>query len=237
MVEEVKKIEEFLENTTLTESLPNLGSYDEAKKDFFIRVLPQREIEFVPANRGTPIYRPFGDMAIVLYSVAHQVRKEDFASFKITEDLVSAWGIDRDKAFDEAVENSRVLFPPRLMTFSDARINHHEKAKDKKYDLTEPGYHLKKSPSYMLTNASWLNGAAVLFYPGIAKRIWKLFKEEYYIVPLSIHEIVLHPISTINDVESVKKNAAYSTKSFADNEFLSSTTFRYNSKLDEIELA
>ena len=48
-------------------------------------------------------------------------------------------------------------------------------------------------PLYVLTNQSHLNGASVLLYKNLLKELSDTIDESFYILPSSIHEIILVP--------------------------------------------
>ena len=54
---------------------------------------------------------------------------------------------------------------------------------------------------YVLSNKERLNGAATLFYPGIMQLVASEFGGSYYILPSSIHEVILIPDDGNMDIE------------------------------------
>jgi hypothetical protein len=46
---------------------------------------------------------------------------------------------------------------------------------------------------YVLTNASGSLGAAALFYPDVKEKTGEILGSDYYILPSSIHEVILVP--------------------------------------------
>lgn len=56
-------------------------------------------------------------------------------------------------------------------------------------------------PMYVLSNKEHLNGAATLFYPGTMQLVASEFGGSYYILPSSIHEVILIPDDGDMDVE------------------------------------
>lgn len=48
---------------------------------------------------------------------------------------------------------------------------------------------------YVLSNADCFWGAAVLFYPDVMARLHELMRGPYYVIPSSVHELLLLPIS------------------------------------------
>ena len=48
---------------------------------------------------------------------------------------------------------------------------------------------------YVLTNSSKIQGAACMFYPHVLEMIGEILKEDFYILPSSIHEVIILPKS------------------------------------------
>ena len=59
-------------------------------------------------------------------------------------------------------------------------------------NASEPG-------PFILTNSSQYNGAAVLFYPEMLRKLCGLFQGGYYVLPISIHEVLIIPESDSPD--------------------------------------
>ena len=46
---------------------------------------------------------------------------------------------------------------------------------------------------YVLSNSAGINGASCLLYPGLLEQLRNFFQSEFYILPSSIHEVILLP--------------------------------------------
>ncbi len=51
----------------------------------------------------------------------------------------------------------------------------------------------EQSSLYVLTNSEGINGAGCLLYPGLLKELLEYFRTAFYILPSSIHEVLLLP--------------------------------------------
>ena len=63
---------------------------------------------------------------------------------------------------------------------------------------------------YILTNENGLNGAGVLFYPDMQKRIGEILDDSYYVLPSSLHEVIIMPEKLSPDIrvlEAMVKDA------------------------------
>jgi hypothetical protein len=103
-------------------------------------------------------------------------------------------------------------------------------------------YQFKKSilNTYVLTCAQTTNGATAIFYPRVCKRIAELLGEDYYCVPSSIAEVVLHPVSTISET-NIRRQASETVR---DNSMvignramvLTGRAYRYRRETDSLEI-
>ena len=101
-----------------------------------------------------------------------------------------------------------------------------------------PGYgrsELLHGLMYVLTNMQRNYGAAVLLYPGLLEMIGEEWKENFYILPSSIHEVLLVPESK-NPGLSELKEAVFSINrtEVTKEEFLSDTVYYYNCRKKEL---
>ncbi|MDR1542652.1 MAG: DUF5688 family protein [Clostridiales bacterium] len=197
----IKRIEEAMDDETISFNrsvIKNLASYEKIKDRLFVRMLPYERNSQLLRNH---VFRQIGDMALVL-CVRMQGLEEASASFKVPLDAAELWGFSPGDAIDGALAAGIKSFPPRLAAKEQYAIHAPELFKGEKFDFMSKigSYHLQKSyrNAYVLTNSTMINGAAAIFYPGVAKRIRQLLKDDFYIIPVSIHEVVLHPLRTIS---------------------------------------
>lgn len=208
--------------------VPSIDDYNAIKSHFFIRLVPLHVIE-MDKDHDSYVYKTFADMALVAYAYMG-LHDDQFVSSKIVATLLKKWDITPEDMFEKALENSPKLFPPRL----GVGMCDFEGLKDSaRHDPMRPDFVLSKSPTYQLTTSAGTNGAAAIFYPGMMKRIRKLMRQEYYVVPLSIHAMVLHPASAIRDVRSIKSDMTADI--WKDQLFLSTSVFKYDSANDKLE--
>ncbi|MCR4843197.1 MAG: DUF5688 family protein [Eubacterium sp.] len=129
---------------------------------------------------------PFLDLSIVFYLLIDDCNGQT-GSILINNDQMNSWETDAEALFRISLANASKLFTPRLSTLMN---------------LT--GDLLDKSPSphsvapqsmYILTNARELFGASVMLYPGMMSRVRAFLGEDFYILPSSIHEVIIVPES------------------------------------------
>ena len=60
-------------------------------------------------------------------------------------------------------------------------------------------------PMFVLTNEYWTNGAACIFYTGLLEQISQTLDTDLYIIPSSIHEVILLPLNEKIDMEELDR--------------------------------
>ena len=104
----------------------------------------------------------------------------------ITNDLISYWKTNIDELYEIACRNMPTLLPISLVPMHDMVC---ELLNDDDVDL------LEDSPLYILTNKKRTLGASVLLYDNALSYVAQKLKENFYILPSSIHELIIVPES------------------------------------------
>ena len=89
-------------------------------------------------------------------------------------------------AMDDVVREmlEQVLFGLSLATLEDAEM------KDFLQEILQEqtGFPKEQSPFYILTNEQKIDGAGVLFYPGVQELVAEKMNGDYFVLPSSVHE-------------------------------------------------
>jgi hypothetical protein len=234
------KVEEMFNNNIIAETSKVIGeidNYDAIKSRLFIRAIPYNKNNIALKEC---YYKKVHDIALALYVLAlEKVDKKErlISSTRIYTKPAEQWGIDIEDAYVAALKNTAVLFPPRL-AIQELSFTSDHFMEDIRYDFMNPlvQYRLERSQlnTYMLTNSVGTNGATAAFYPGVAKRLYNLFGEAYYLVPLSINEMMVHPMSLF-DAKAIRANASHPNPFVDEQMFLSHSAYFYNAKNGQIE--
>ena len=170
------------------------------------------------------VYRKIGDFVIALYLRISE-KNNDLVSTKIHKSIFDSWGITEDEAIDKALENSSILYPPRIFKVVADMYEDTigiiylpvDMGKDSTTDNTDAVCMCPDCP----------NGAAAFFYPGMSEKIAKLFGgEDYYVVFTAISEFHLHRCKYC-DPEIIKDNLRASNERFPVG-VLSNEIFKYD---------
>ena len=159
-------------------------------------------------------YEAYLDMAIVFY-VLLEVNTYGMASMLIKDEHLAMWNVTAEEICRRAYENTGKLLPYELKTMK-AVIQ----------ELTDTESENKEDVMYVLSNRSRSYGAAAILYKGRLEGIGEYLKEDYYVLPSSVHEVIIIPqsaapgqeelsdlVTEINttqvDAEEVLSNHAY----------------------------
>lgn len=129
--------------------------------------------------KDTP-HRDFLDLAIV-YFLSVDVGTETHGSILVKDSMMRSWGMDEEELFEIAKRNTPVLFHYESGRLSDV-------IKELSGDFTIGD---GRADLRILTNREKLNGASVILYDGVLEREAKEAGGDIYVIPSSVHEVLL----------------------------------------------
>lgn len=143
-------------------------------------------------------HKQYLDLAIVYYLLLHSDEKGT-ACIMIRSEHMDIWNISPDVLHLHAEKNTPSLLPAMIRHMDemlDSFLTENPAAEEEEWfaDYHESFHPL---PMFILTNQSHLNGAAVLLYKDILRDFAHTLEENFYILPSSIHEVILVPANGI----------------------------------------
>lgn len=150
---------------------------------------------------------PYYDLSIVfcyfLSDDACQVTsKESNATILIRNEHLAYWDQTADSLFALAKKNAPRLFPPQVQRLPELLTEIWEDWSDTDMSVEELS---EQIPLYVLTNNSRFLGASVLLYENVLEQCAHHLGTRFYIIPSSIHEILILPLSTEYDVDTLNE--------------------------------
>lgn len=102
-----------------------------------------------------------------------------------------------NELYSLALANTQRLFPARLSTLSDVleALLTQKTAPNIPYQATHAAPEARNDGLYVFSNTQGINGSACILYPGIIPELTQYFQSDFYILPSSIHELLLLPSS------------------------------------------
>ena len=164
------------------------------------------------------------------------------SSAMITNCQMDFWGIGLSDLLDLAKVNTSRLFPVeiRSMEESIAEMCAHLEligAEEEQEYVRE----LKQSPvcpMFIMTNEKGINGATCLIYENVLKDFAGRLKEGFYIIPSSVHEVIMIPESLIeNPAELGLMVREVNEKAVPSDEILSDSVYHFDMEKNSLELA
>ena len=134
---------------------------------------------------------PHADSGCGLSLIA-EVRSGEYRAV-VTNGLMESMDISREELFEIALENSSAEDPPVLYELSELLMKGHDSCTD--LLGSEPGTFFPADSLYLLSNRNCFWGSAVLFYPGLLGRLCELLNGPFFVLPSSVHEVLLLPES------------------------------------------
>lgn len=132
---------------------------------------------------------PFLDLAITFHLLVEE-KKDGTKSVRVTNKLWEEYiGDSVLQMYRQALLNTEHLFPARMVQM------------EKLLHLTELGVN---SGLYIVSNPHGIYGATVLLYEGVQEKIRKVLEEDYYVIPSSVHEVLVIRESDVTNFEMLK---------------------------------
>lgn len=148
------------------------------------------------------------DLAIVFF-YSLEATEVKGASVLIKNSHLSMWQTDVETLVRDAVHNTPRIFEATVRSMKDVLINMMEMDSvdnendinmDELYDSMET----VKNSMHVITNKCGVFGASVLLYSDFSK-LFPVPEKDYYILPSSIHELIILPAEDIHDVGELKR--------------------------------
>lgn len=137
------------------------------------------------------VYWRFGDIALVLHTILYE-GDEDYITMRCGRDLVRQRGISGEIAMVNALLQTCVRFPSRIYRSGDIQRYFGGRGGEPAAVCREDTEEAIKG--YRLTNSRGLDGAVVLFYPGVKEQLAEMLGGDYYVGFINNREVVVHPV-------------------------------------------
>ena len=160
-----------------------LQNYEELKGKFACKLIHRGKNEKL--LNDIP-YVPWMDLAIVVF-VLLEVSPYGTATVLVRKEHLEIWGLTEAQLFDEAKKNTPILFPYQFCPMRKLLREICPYAVDEGEEEEES--------LYVLSNKLRSFGAASMLYEGILEKVGQKLGENYYILPSSIHEVIVVPES------------------------------------------
>ena len=177
-------------------------------------------------------YIRFADLAITFRLIAHCSR-ECVSSSLINNEMLKIWGIDEDELLSCALVNTERMFPPKISRLEDEIRELTGGAPELVFEEDADNPEV-----YVLTNRSGINGASVILYDQVLDSLSQQMDTDFYIIPCSIHEVILIPVGQAFRAEIIRSIIKeVNVTAVKPSEYLSDSLYCYERKNGRIEIA
>lgn len=161
----------------------------------------------------------------------------------VTTDVFDHWGISLEDLYQLALKNTMREFPWRMDSLATVitECMKRQLPEEKIAEMQEDFELLEETENevsmYVLSNENGMNGATCILYDGVLKNFAKAQDCNVYILPSSIHEVLLVPENVETDaatLEEMVADANHSAVGLID--LLSDHVYYYDRKRDMIEI-
>lgn len=180
------------------------------------------------------------DLAVLFYILVSN-DGEGTATITVRNNMTDLWGVDEDELFKIALINTQRLFRGSVMSMASVMMELLSDRMDE--ENTKEFYDMVVSdedmvPMYVCTNTQKINGAGVLLYKDLLKEFADRVGSDFYILPSSVHEILLVPVSKEMQIEYLRSMVReVNATQVAPEEVLSDNVYIYRREDDKISLA
>ena len=166
------------------------------------------------------------DLAICFYYAFHDEMLGE-GSITIHNKHMEWWGTNHQELMRLASQNTPKLFPAEYKNMKDVINQYYEELPEY---FTEEDYHF-----YVLTNMQKTNGAACVLYEGVLEEISEIIGGSFFILPSSVHEVIMLKDSgkeLVEDLHLMIKDV--NAKHLLEEEVLSDYPYYYDNALKRL---
>lgn len=181
------------------------------------------------------IYIRVNDLAAVYYYCVVG-DGETLSSIRLTERSLETFGIEKDELYGLAKENTARLFPSTMNNIKDVMKDIYQRNMLNGSCKCENEEEIKsllesedRMEMYVLSNTKGINGATCLLYDGLLDSIRRELDCDFYILPCSVHEVILLPARDEDETEYLANMVkSVNRTNVGPQDFLSDSVYRYS---------
>lgn len=174
--------------------LTSMVDFEKAKELLFIRVSSAEKNE----NYLKRVPHTLVEDIAITYHLKMNVDETGVASAVIANDTLRMYGVSVEELHKAAVENSEKLFPMYNFNLHERMrqnfINDmkNEGLPDEVIEIMLEEFPEKDEHAMtVVTNDVGVNGAAVIFYPGVMDKLAEITEGDFFVLPSSVHETII----------------------------------------------
>lgn len=173
----------------------------------------------------------FMDLAIVFYCLITSDLLGN-ATILIHNTHMNMWGKNKEEIYQAARQNCEKLLPVEIENIEAILKKELGEEVD---DILESEN--EQIPMYVISNKTKVNGAACILYKDVLKDFAGALKSDLYVLPSSVHEIIVIPQTIGSDPNDLKQIVKETNDNHVEvEEILSYSVYEYKRKEDNLQL-
>lgn len=245
-------VEDFLEiyeeyGTVEAPDFEFYKDYEKVKKRLALKLVNKEKNRAMLA--GMP-YKEFLDMAVIFYCLVDSPLSGT-AAILIKDDHMERWGVSTERLYEDALTNAESMLPGTIRSMEELlsrilledEIPVWEWRKEEQEDfpklegVSEENMTTGGIPLLVLTNNRRYLGASCILYRGLLERFAKKIDKNFYILPSSVHEVILLPEDRVNSSANLLQMVVEVNRTQLDpEEILSDTVYYYDRESGKISI-
>ncbi len=221
------------------EMVKNINDWNWAKnKVMFTLVNTDKNKEVLKAVPSTP----FLDLSYTYYIQLQNCNFEN-GNVRIKNEYLDRWDITLEELHKQAVKNLMKFTEEEMEPMVDVVLkilfegNNEFKEEGTKF-IREVNSESEYSEMHVLSTTSHIYGAVYMFYSSKIKALADKLDSDLYILPSSIHELILIPVLENEEVETLREMVNQVNEESVENiDYLSDNVYRFNRNTEEICIA
>ena len=170
IVPESSFIEENVYDFSKIKNLITTKIVNAKQNKFFVKSSPHKKI----------------DDLVCFYQISIKNFLDGTITIPISNELFKHWGVSNEELHSLAVENTEKMYPSELKDITQTLFG------EPKNYLDNPESYANE-PMLVLTNKENIGGSSILANENILEKVSKVVNDDYYILPSSIHELLIVP--------------------------------------------
>lgn len=245
-------LEDFLEiyekqDEAETPDVNFYDDYEKVKKRLALKLVNREKNKAMLAEMP---HRDFLDMAVIFYCLVDSTAAGT-AAILIREAHRKNWGVTAEELYRDALENAEKMLPGTIRSMEEIlskmmmeeNMPEWDRRKEEQEDFPAlegvcgEDRKFDGIPLLVLTNSRRYLGAACILYRGLLAGFAKKLGKNLYILPSSVHEVILLPEDMVNRSENLLRMVTEVNRTqLAPEEVLSDAVYYYDRESGEMRI-
>ncbi len=170
------------------------------------------------------------DLVAVFRVQLYECEREG-ASILVTDAMMRRWDTNLESLYKTALKNTVSQAPAQIYRMESMLLGEED-------SVAPEDMFREKQEIYILTNPQKMNGASVLLYPGFLQTIAESSHSDFFILPSSLHEVLLIKREHGSDARELQRMVMEINRNVVDaKEVLSDLVYYYDGRKQSLSMA